>query len=150
MMQMSIQHGYQCGSFKDDAYARMSVAMNVTLVPLGATKESFQIEIVTRKIGQVFADKQTPGKSIHGLGHRRPQRMVGSLEASLERTKGSPTLFDAAAVGIKSGRDLSDVLDAVFQGFLLLLDLGEATVDGVRQSPQSLWRRPPFFASRFR
>lgn len=76
--------------------------------------------------------------------------MVGPLEASLERTKGSPTLFDAAAVGIEGGSDLSDVLDAIFQGLLWLLDLGEAAVDGVRQSTQSLLRRPPFFASRFR
>ena len=149
-MQMGVQHGNQRGTFNDDAYARMSVAMNATLMPLGTTKEPFQIQVVPWKIRQVFAYEKTRGKGVHGLGHRPPHRMVGPLKASLQRTKEGPTPFHAAAVGVESGRDLADILDAIFQGLLWLLDLGEAAVNGVRQSPQSLLRRPPFFASRFR
>ena len=51
--------------------------------------------------------------------------MVGPLEASLQRTKEGPTLCGAAVVRIEGGGDLADVLDTIFQGFLLLLDLGE-------------------------
>ena len=150
MVQVGVQHGDQCGSFHDDAHAGMSVAMNATLVALGITKEPFQIQIVTRKVGHVFADEKAWGKGVHGLGHRLPHRRARSLEASLQRKKEGPTLFAAAAVGSKRSRNLSDVLDAIFQGLLWLLDLGEAPVNGVRQTPQSLWRRPPFFTFRFR
>jgi hypothetical protein len=83
MMQMGVQHRDQRGAFYDNAYARMSVAMNATLVALGATKESFQIQVVTRKIGHVFAYEKPPGKGVHGLGHGLPHRMVRPLEASL-------------------------------------------------------------------
>lgn len=131
MMQMGVQRGDQCGSFHDDAHAGMSVAMNATLVTLGATKEPFQIQIVTRKVGDVFADEQAGGKGVHGFGHRLPHRLVRPLETSLQRTKEGPTLFPAAAVGIQSGRDLAEVFDPILHGLLLLLDLGEAPVNGV-------------------
>jgi len=111
MMQVGVQHGDQRGSFRNEAHARMSVAMNATLVTLGATKEPFQIQIVTRKVRHVFADEKAGGKGVHGLGQRLPHRLVRSLEAALQRTKEGPTLFPAAAVGIKSGRDFADVLD---------------------------------------
>ncbi len=131
MMQVGVQHGDQCGSFHDDTHAGMSVAMNATLVTLGATKEPFQIQIVTRKVRHLFADEKAGGKGVHGLGHRLPHRMAGPLEASLQRTKEGPTLFPAAAVRIQSGRDFADVFDTILQGLLLLLDLGEAPVHGV-------------------
>lgn len=130
MMQVGVQGGDQRGSFHDDPHARMAVAMNATLVTLGATKEPFQIQIVTRKVGHLFADEKAGGKGVHGLGHRLPHRMVGPLEASPQRTKEGPTLFVAAAVGIQSGRDLAEVFDTILQGLLLLLDLGEAPVNG--------------------
>ena len=135
---MGVQRGDQGGSFHDDAHARVSVAMNATLVALGTTKEPFQIQIVTRKVGEVFADEKAGGKGVHDLGHRLPHRVARSLEASLQRTEESPTLFAAAAVGIKRSRNLADVFDTTLQGLLLLLDLGEAPVKGVRQVPQSL------------
>ena len=149
-MQVGVQHGDQRGSFHDDAHTRVSVAMNATLVALGTTEEPFRIQIVTRKVGHVFADEKAGGKGVHGLGHRLPHRMVGPLEASLQRTKEGPTLFPAAAVRIQSGRDFADVFDTILQGLLLLLDWGETPVNGVCQALQSLLRRPPFFASRFR
>jgi hypothetical protein len=131
MMQVGVQHGDQRGSFHHDAHPRMSVAMNATLVPLGATKEPFQIQVVTREVGHLFADEKAGGKGVHGLGHRLPHRMVGPLEASLQRTKESATLFPAAAVRIQSSGDLAEVFDPILQGLLLLLDLGEAPVHGV-------------------
>jgi hypothetical protein len=91
MMKVGIQHSDQRGSFYNDAHARMLVAMNATLVALGTTKEPFQVQVIPRKIGHVFADEKPSRKGVHGLGHRLPHRMVGPLEASLERTKGSPT-----------------------------------------------------------
>jgi hypothetical protein len=79
MMQVGVQYGDQRGSFQDDAHARMSVAMNATLMALGATEESFQIEIVTRKVGHVFAYEKAGSKGVHGLGHRLPQGMIRPL-----------------------------------------------------------------------
>jgi len=134
MMQMGVQHSDQRGPFNNDAYARMSVAVNATLVALGTTKEPFQIQVVTRKIGYVFAYEKTGDKGVHGLGHRLLHRMVGPLKTSLQRTKEGPTPFHAAAVGIESGGDVANVLDTILQGLLLLLDLGNAPVNGVRQS----------------
>lgn len=131
MMPVGVQRGDQRGSFHHDTHARMSVAMNATLVALGTTEEPFQIQIVTRKIGHVFTDEQARGKGVHGLGHRLPHRMVGPLEASLQRTKEGPTLLRAAAVRIQSGRDLAEVFDTILQGVLLLLNFGEAPVHGV-------------------
>lgn len=150
MMQVGVQGGDQRGAFHDDPHTRMAVAVDAALVTLGATKEPFQIQIVTRKVGHLFADEQTGDKGLHGLGHRLPHRLVGLLEAPLQRTKQGPTPGHAAAVGIKRGGDLAKVLDPVLQGLLLLLDLGNAPVDGVRQSLQAFVCRPPFFASRFR
>jgi hypothetical protein len=147
MMQVGVQGGDQRGSFHDDPHARMAVALDVTL---GTAKEPFQIQIVTRKVGHLFADEQARDKGAHGLGHRLPPRMVGRLEAPLQRTKKGPTPGHAAAVGIESGGDLAKVLDPILPGLLLLLDVGNAPVNGVRQSLQSLVCRPPFFASRFR
>ena len=52
MMQMSVQHGDQCGSFNDDAYAGMSVAMNAMLVALLRLKSvDGQNQIVHAPIG---------------------------------------------------------------------------------------------------
>jgi len=79
MMQVGVQYGDQRGSFHNDAYARMSVAMNATLVALGTTKEPFQIQIVTRKVGHVFAYEKAGSKGVHGLGHRLPQGMSRPL-----------------------------------------------------------------------
>jgi len=79
MMQVGVQHGAQRGPFHNDAHARMSVAMNATFVALGATKEPFQIQIVTREVGHLFADEKAGGKGVHGLGHRLPQGMVRPL-----------------------------------------------------------------------
>jgi len=131
MMQVGVQHGDQRGSFHHDTHARMSVAMNATLVALGTTEEPFQIQIVTRKVGHVFADEQAGSKGVHGLGHRLPHRMVGPLETSLQRAKEGPTLLPTAAVRIQSGHDLAEVFDTILQGVLLLLDFGEALIHGV-------------------
>ena len=79
MMQMGIQYSDQGGSFQDDAYAGMLAAMDATLVALGTTKEPFQIQVVTRKIGQVFAYEKTGDKGVHRLGHRLPHGMVRPL-----------------------------------------------------------------------
>lgn len=150
MMQVGVQGDDQRGAFHDDPHARMAVAMDAALVPLGAAKEPFQIQIVTGDIGHVFADEQAGDKSRHGLGHLPSYRLVRALEASLQRTKGGPPLFHAAAVRIERGRDLADVRDPLFHRLLLRLDVGEAPVDGVDQPLQFLLRRPPFFASRLR
>jgi hypothetical protein len=131
MMLMGVQGRDQRGSFPNDTEASVLVTVNVTLVPLGTPREPFQIQVVPRKVGHVFADEEAGGKGVHGPGHRLPHRMVGPLEASLQRTKESPTLFPAAAVRIQSGCDVAEVFDTILQGLLLLLDLGEASVNGV-------------------
>ena len=150
MMQVGVQGGKQRGSFHDDPHACMAVAMNATLMPLGATKEPFQIQIVTGNVGHVFADEQAGDKGVHGLGHGLPHRLVRALKASLERSKQGPTPWHRAVVGVERGGHLANVVHSLFHGLLLWLDLGQAPVDGVGQSLQPLVCRPPFFASRFR
>lgn len=150
MMQVGVQGGDQRGSFHDDPHARMTVAVDATLVPLGTAKEPFQIQIVTGNVGHIFADEQAGDKGVHGLGHRLPHRLVRALEASLQRTKAGPPPWYRAAVRVERGGHLAKVLDSLSHGLLLRLDLGQAPVDGVRQSLQALVCRPPFFAARFR
>lgn len=147
---MGVQRYDQGGPFQNDADAGMLVTVNTTFVPLGTTKESFQIQVVTRQIGPVVAHEKAGGKGVHRLGHRLPHRLVRALEASLEGPEESPTLFHVAAVRIERGGDLADVLDACVQSLLLRLDVGETPVNGVGQALQSLLRRSPFFTSRFR
>lgn len=150
MMQVGVQGGHQRGPFQDDAHARMAVTMNATLVSLGATKEPFQIEVVTGNVGHVFAHEQAGDKGVHGLGHRLSHRLVRAMEASLERAEGGPPLWHRAAVRIERGGHLAKVIDSLFHGLLLWLDMGEAPADGVGQPLQPLLCRPPFFAFRFR
>lgn len=150
MVQVGVQGGNQRRAFHDDAHAGMAVAMDATLVPLGATEEPFQIQIVTGKIGHFFADEQAGDKSIHGLGHRLPHRLVRASKASLEGSKQGPTPLHRAVVGVERGGHLAKVLHSLLHGLLLCLDVGNAPVDGVRQPLQPLLCRPPFFTSRFR
>jgi hypothetical protein len=150
MMQVGVQGDHQRGAFHDDPHARMAVAMDATLVTLGATKEPLQIQIVTGNVRHVLADEQAGDKGGHGLGHRLPHRLGRALEASLQRTKEGPPPWHAAAVRIERGGHLAKILDTILQSLLLLLDLGNAPVDGVGQSLKPLVCRPPFFASRFR
>lgn len=119
MMQVGVQGGNQRGSFHDDPHACMAVAMNATLMPLGATKEPFQIQIVTGNVGHVFADEQAGDKGVHGLGHGLPHRLVRALEASLEGSKQSPTPWHRAVVGVERGGHLAKVLHSLFHGLLL-------------------------------
>ena len=69
MVKMSIQRGYEGGSFVDDAHTRMAMAVNPPFMALGTTKEAFQVQVVPGQVRIIAPDEQTGTERRHNLRH---------------------------------------------------------------------------------
>src|SRR5271165_4035872 len=66
--------------FLNDAYPRMAMTVDPTLVTLGQAKPSLQIEVVFEFLKRVLADETAREEAHHHLGHVRANRIISLLE----------------------------------------------------------------------
>jgi hypothetical protein len=113
----------------------MAVTVNPTLMPLRLAKPTLQIEVVTRQVRLVTADKQTRLEAPHHRRHLSPDRVCFGSQTLAKRLEEGPTLVAQAARRIEGGGDLDGI---------------KSPVDEPGQPTQERLGSPPFFASRFR
>lgn len=85
MVHVSIQRGDKRRSFVHESDPRMTPTMNATLMSLGCTEETFQIEVVYGQVYDIPADEESWGEGAHGLRHFLPQGVRVAVEAPRER-----------------------------------------------------------------
>ena len=136
--------------FLNDAYPRVAMTVDPTLVTLGQAKPSFQIEVVFEFLKLVLADEKAHEEANHHLRHVLANRIISLLEFLSQLFEVLLAIRAIPPSRFEGRSDLLDVLD-VFSDFLLLgLDLVQTSVDAVGQADQLLLCEPPFFSSKFR
>ena len=76
---MRIQRWQQRWPLLDNPFARMLMAMDLAFVRFRMSEPTFQCQIVTRQISNLFAEEQPRLKALHQLGHLGKNNVVGVL-----------------------------------------------------------------------
>src|SRR5260221_9922167 len=100
----------------------MTAAVDPTLMALGLAKPTLQIEVVTRQVRLVTADKQPGLEAPHHRRHPLPDRVRFGSQAIAKRLEEGSTLFARAARRIEGGGNLDDLTHMLLDRDLRLLD----------------------------
>lgn len=147
---MGIQRMHQCWPLQNDAYARVSMAVNAAFMALRNAKPSLQIQIVVDRGQRVFANEQAGQKTHHHRRHFLVDRGFAVRETILQVLELLPPFGTTLRCRIKRRGDGGNVLHVVTQLLLFGADGVEATVDAVGQSVELRFGEAPFFSSKFR
>ena len=150
MSQVGIQGQQKRGAFLHDSHSGMTVAVNPTLVTLGLTKPTLQIQVVIRQLGIITADEQARLEAPHHRRHLPPDRVRLGSQAISQRREDDATLFAWAAGRIESRGDLDDLVNVLSDRDPRLLDRIQSPVDEPGQAAQERFTAPPFLAPRSR
>ena len=147
---VGVQRVHQCRPFLDDPHARVAMAVDPTLMPLGQAEPTLQIEIVVDLIEGVTASKEAGAEALHQPGHMLVDRVTVAVKASEDRVEVGLTLGRLLRRRVQGRGHLLDRLDVAPDRLLSGFDQVQSLVDAGGQSVQLLLREPPFFTSRFR
>ena len=76
----------------DDPHARVAMAVDPTLMPLGQAEPTLQIEIVVDVIERVTAGKETGAEAPHQSRHMLVDRITVTVKAKKDRVEVGLTL----------------------------------------------------------
>ena len=147
---MRVQRMHQRWSLQHDAYPRVTMAVDVTLVTLRNAKPTLQIQIVIERRQRVGANEQTSHETRHHLGHFLVDRRLGFLEAILQRLKLLLPLGATLRARFERRGNGRDVLHVAAQFLLFGADGVETAVDAAGQTVELHFGEAPFFSSKFR
>jgi len=150
MRYMSIQRMHQCWPLQDDAYPRVSMAVDTAFMALGKAKPPLQIQIVVDRGQRVFANEQAGQETHHHRRHFLVDRGLAVRETFLQGLELLPPFGTSLRCRIQRRGDGHDVLHVVTQLLLFGADGVETTVDAVGQTVELRFGEAPFFSSKFR
>src|SRR4029434_96596 len=134
-----------------DPNARVATAMAPTLVAFVTFAPTFQIHIVSRKIGHLATHKHPRLKAAQQLGDMLVNRVGAGLPRLLQQAKPplplSPCDLVARSQGAVHGWQLSDISSHLRQRLTCTI---EAALNATGQTLQQRRYPPPFFACRLR
>src|SRR5206468_3783046 len=84
MVAMGVQGQHHRRTFLDDSYARMTTAVDATLVSLRQAKPALQIQVVARPIAAIAAGKQAWSETGHHASHLLTDRVRVSQQLALQ------------------------------------------------------------------
>lgn len=108
---MCIQCREEGGSFLDEAHPGMSVSMDPSLVSFGEPEESFEVEIVWGRSGDLLPDEESGMEAVHGLGHVLSDEIVVLFPGLLKGEERCLALVDGTGGQIKGVGELADFID---------------------------------------
>ena len=140
---MGVQRQQERWAFLHDAYSRMPVPVDMSLVPFGLPKPPLQLQVVLEAWPCVSTDKEACGTAGHHprqvLGKRGGEACELLLQA---RELGLPRRGRTVRTG-QRGRDTLELLQGLTDDLVFRLYIGHAAVDtggqalelGVRAAP---------------
>jgi hypothetical protein len=134
----------------NDPNPRVAVTVNPPFVTLGQAEPPLEIEIVLDFLELPLAHEPPGEGADHHPGHLLTDRFPAALESIDQRLELLLAVRATPHYGIKSRRNLLDVLDVASDRLVFGLYFVEAAVDATGPAAQLLLREPPFFSSRSR
>ena len=131
---MSVQGGQEGRTLLHNAHARVAMPMDSPLVPLGQPEETFQVQIVPRKVRVIAADKQPRREGGHGLSHALQRGIGATAKTSGQRVESSVPGLAVSLGRIERGRYPAHSFDARLHLRLLRLDLLQAAFDDLSKA----------------
>lgn len=150
MRGVCVQRVHQRRAFEYDPNPRVAMTVDPPFVAFRQAKPALQIKIVPDLFKRVLADEQAGEEAQHHRRHLMLNRVVGRLESIDQLLEPFLTVHAVFGPGVKGRCHFRDHFD-VFSDYLLLLrDFVKAALDASGQSAELRFRKPPFFASKFR
>jgi hypothetical protein len=147
---MGVEGMHQRGSFQDNPNPGVAMAVDPSFVTLGQAKPTLQIEIVSDLLKLALAHEKAGEKARHHLDHLPVNRVLLMGESIDQFFKRLLPLGPGPLSGLESRGDFLNLLDVFSDGFMLVSNFFESTVDAAGQSAELLFREPPFCAATFR
>lgn len=141
---VSVQRQQERGPLLHDPHARMGMPVDAPLVALGFSEESFQIQIILRKVQPIAPRKHAVRETLHHPPHVLAERIRIVREQALDFLERCPTLFRGTVFRVEGHVDRADVLDLSANRLLLGCDRGPSSVDAPGEAIELFVRRPPF------
>lgn len=105
MRYVRVEGQQQCGTFLDEPYPGVPVAVHTAFVPFGQAEPAFQVEVVLGQVCLLTPNKQPGCKARHHLAHVLLDRIVARVELLLQNLKLCLTLGTGATIGFERRLD---------------------------------------------
>ena len=126
------------------------MTVDPSLVTLGQPKPTLQIKIVRDLLKLASADEESGKEANHHGGHVLANRILSPLELINQLFELLLAIRAIRVSRFKGCGYFLDVFHVVSDCLLFGPNFVQASVDAVGESAELLFRKPPFFSSKFR
>src|SRR3989442_15431685 len=129
MRHMGVQSQQECWAFLNNAYPRMPVPVDASLVPFGLPKPTLQFQVVLEAWQRVSTDEESCGKAGHHPCHVVVKRCGEACELLLQVPELGLPLRGGTVRMCQRGRDTLELLQVLTEDLVFRVHFGHASVD---------------------